>query len=494
VTALRDLRKLASESLIYGVPGIVLRFLSAFLVPLYTRVFTPAEYGVVGLVSSVQALLALVAMLALDNSTARWYYDTEDAGDRRSTFASWTWTYLAATTATGAAVFVAAGFLSRAFFGSDAYRYAFQLAAVTLPSAVLSSVLILWFRVQRRAWAAVLTTIAVSVLTILATVVLVAGFHRGIAGVFLGQLIGNAAAVVIAVIFMRSWLSPRWFRWSRIRSMLGYGLPLIPAGLGYWMINLSDRFFVNQFRTTGEVGLYTVAGGIAAVTYLGTSAFQMAWGPFAFAIHQRPHAKQVFANALLGYSWVACLAASAVSILAPEVIRVLATERYAGASIAVPTLAFSYVMYGAYYIAAIGPGIVKRTQPVGMAVTLAALVNILLNLLLIPSLGIVGAGTSTMLSFALMAAYLFARSQSLYPIPYRFAPVVGLAICSFVVSTGAERWQPSSLWLGVVGKVALLSLFVPAAFLFKFLTISHARALLRGSSTPPEADESQHTP
>jgi O-antigen/teichoic acid export membrane protein len=488
VTALRDLRRLASESLIYGVPGIVLRFLSAFLVPLYTRVFSPAEYGVVGLVSSVQALLALVTVLALDNSAARWYYETEDRDDRKTTFASWTWTYLAATTATGAAVFAASGFLSRSIFGSDTYRYVFQLAAATLPSAVLSSVLILWFRVQRRAWAAVLTTIAISALTILATIVLVAGLHRGIAGVFLGQLIGNAAAVVIAVVLMRSWLSPRWFRWRRLRSMLGYGLPLIPAGLGYWMINLSDRFFVNQFRTTGEVGLYTVAGGIAAVTYLGTSAFQMAWGPFAFAIHKRPHAKQVFANALLGYAWVGCLAASAVSILAPEAIRVLATERYAGASIAVPTLAFSYVMYGAYYIAAIGPGIVKRTRPVGTAVTLAAFVNILLNLLLIPSLGIVGAGTSTMLSFALMAAYLFSRSQSLYPIPYRFAPVIGLTICSFVVSTVAERWQPSSLWLGAAGKVALLNLFVPAAFLFRFLTIDDARRLLRRPSTETATD------
>ncbi len=137
MTPRRDLRKLASDSLIYGIPGIVLRFLTAFLVPLYTRVFSPAQYGTRHLVTSTVALLLVVTVLALDNSTYRWYYDSEDLSDRKTTFSSWTWAYLLTSLVAGLAVFVTSGWLAQIILGSRAYQYVFQLAAATIPASVL---------------------------------------------------------------------------------------------------------------------------------------------------------------------------------------------------------------------------------------------------------------------------------------------------------------------------------------------------------------------
>ena len=85
---------------------------------------------------------------------------------------------------------------------------------------------------------------------------------------------------------MRDWLRPKWFKRDRLAAMLRYALPLIPAALGFWVINISDRYLLNLLASKAEVGMYQVAYSVAAITALVTSAFQTAWSPFAYSIYK----------------------------------------------------------------------------------------------------------------------------------------------------------------------------------------------------------------
>ena len=157
----------------------------------------------------------------------------------------------------------------------------------------------------------------------------------------------------------------------------------------------------------------------------------------------------------------------------------MATEQYVGASTVVGPLAFSYVMMGLVYIAAIGPGIVKTTAPIGIAVAFAAALNIALNFLLVPNYGKEGAAVATLISQSAVPIYLFYRSQQMYPIPYRFGPAVGLVVLAWILIWIGSSWQFDSLWVGVIAKLALVSLFIPALFLFKIVTPTQALRLFR---------------
>ena len=480
----KRLRQLASESLVYGLSGVLSRFLSFFLVPVYTRIFTPEDYGVMSLVTTTMAVVSIFAVLALDNSAHRWYWDSEATDDRKATLASWAWCQLLLSCLLALAICGASHQIAQIIVGrGDAALY-FQLTALALPLTVLSGVTTNWLRMQRRAWATVAFTLAISVLNITLTVILVVVLRRGLTGVYAAQLATAFAATLLSGFLLRDWVHPRHFRQGRLREMLRYALPIIPSAIALWVLNLSGRYFVQYFGTTSQVGLYQVAGAIAGVVALATGAFQQAWAPFAMSIHKQALAREVYANVLLTYTWLACLASTAISLLAPEAIGLLATDRYLGASTAVSYLAFSYVMIGLGYIAALGPSLAMTTRPIGIAVTCGAVLNLGLSAILVPRMGKEGAALSTLLSQSVVPIYLFYRSQQLYYVPYRFGPMLG----TFALSAGllllAGAWRPDTLIAAIAGKAAVLAVFIPAAFLLRIVTLSQVQQLLHDHLAP----------
>lgn len=91
------IRQLASESLVYSFFGLVNKpsALAALLMPLYTRIFTPQEYGIISLIVALTAFLNILVVAGLDNSAGRWFYDSHENTDRKSTISSWFWCQLA---------------------------------------------------------------------------------------------------------------------------------------------------------------------------------------------------------------------------------------------------------------------------------------------------------------------------------------------------------------------------------------------------------------
>lgn len=474
---LKYFRQLISETAVYGLASTATRFLSIFLVPIYTRIFSPEDYGVMSLVNSTLVIVSIFVVLALDNSASRWYWESEETGDRKSTIASWAWCQLPVSSAFALLIIISADWLGRVIVERpDAGQY-FRLAALTLPLGVLGGILTCWLRMQRRPWVTVAYMLGTNILTILLTILFVVYLRWGLSGIYLGQIVSLACGSLISVYLLRDWVSPRYYNWERLREMLRFALPLIPAALAFWIVNFSDRYFVQVYTTTEEVGLYQVGSSLAAFVALITGSFQLAWGPFAMSIHKREDARQVYANVFLAYIWLCSLVCSALTLFAPEAIRILATEKYSGAASVVGFLSFSYMMIGLSYIAAVGPMIAKTSGPTGIAVTVAAALNILLNFLLVPRIGKTGSALATLLAQTVNPLFLFWFAQRLYPIPYRFkAGLALLAFAALVIWLGGN-WQFGSLWLALACKALLLATFIPALFVLRIVTRSHMQRL-----------------
>lgn len=475
---LSRLRALLSDSVVYGLSGVISRFIGILLVPVYTRLFTPEDYGVLSLVASSLAVVSIFVGLGLDNSAHRWYWDTEDNIDRRRTISSWAWCQLVTATVFGLGVYASAEYLGQRVIGrSDAAIY-FRIAAVTLPLTVLGTVANNWFRMQRRPWATTIYALATNLVIVALTLLLVVKLRRGLWGVYAGQAIGFGIGSVVAAILLRDWIAPRLVDLARLRQMLRYALPLIPAGLAYWVTGFADRYFVQAYTNTAQVGLYSVGSSLAAGVALITGAFQQAWGPFALSIHTQPDARRTYATVFLFYLWVAGVISAALSLFAPEILRLLATKQYAGASPVVGVLALSYVMIGLTYIAATGPAIAKRTGPTGIAMTAAAILNVILNFALVPRFGKVGSAVATLIAQSLTPIYIFYRSQQLYRIPYRFGAGAAMVITTLTVIAIGAQIASSSLAVAVLLKAGLLALFVPLFFLLELATPKQVSGLL----------------
>lgn len=447
----RHLLSLLGDSAVYGLSGVASSVLAFALVPVYTRTFSPSDYGVLSVVTSVTALLASVSVLALDSATQRWFFDTTDDEDRRTTVATWAWCQLACASGLLLLLAVLAGPLTQALGLPTKAAGLLRLSALAVPLSVGATVAVNWFRMRRRPWGAVGIGVGLAAVSAVLSVLLVVALDRGLTGLLLGQVLGQATILVVAVAVMRrGWLDPRRVRRVRGAAMLRYSLPLVPASVATWVVQLMDRSLVQGFRGEHEAGLYALGCSLGALVALGTTAFQLAWGPFALALaaESPDSAGPVFGRLLLVYVWAAGLLAALASALAPWAVATVAPGSYAGAATVVGPIAFSYLLVGLTYVAATGPTLARTTSPIAVGTTLAAIATISLNLLLIPPLGRNGAAVATLLSWAIVPAWVFWRGQKLLHLPFPFTRAVAVgallasaAVLAHLVSPGRGAWD-----------------------------------------------------
>jgi O-antigen/teichoic acid export membrane protein len=187
------------------------------------------------------------------------------------------------------------------------------------------------------------------------------------------------------------------------------------------------------FRTRAEVGYYVLAYKVAQVMQVAVAAFSMGWAPLRYRISERPDAAQVYQRLTNHYVLAASVLTVAVAVYAREIVSLIAPPSYAPAAAIVPLITFAYALYGLYVLMVTGMGITKRTVPMAWIVSVAAVVNIGLNIALIPAWGIRAAAVTTVLADAIMVGGGWLYSQRVYPIPYDWKRIARVVIVGAVV-------------------------------------------------------------
>lgn len=459
---LSQLRKLAGHSLIYSLVNALTKFINFLLLPLYTRLLSESEYGTQDLVLTTISLIGIVSVLGMDAAGHRWYWDSEDPILRKRTISSWVWCQLSLTFIFATAIWLLADVFAAQIIENQSAALYFRLAAIgQFLLSALPDILRNWLRLQQRPQTMMFFTLGTSLLAILTTVLFVAGFRWGLFGVFAAPLLSQGVATLVAIWLMGDWLNPKHASWAHLRGMLGYSLPLVPASLAFWVVSLSDRYFVQAYGSTDEVGLYSVGARLATVVVLLTTGFQQAWGPFSMSIRQRPDANKTYAQVLLLYVWLGCVLCLALTLFAPNfVLLATAGGRWIDAAPVIGPLAFSFVMIGLQAIAGLGLEITKKSASIASAFILAAVLNIVFNFLLVPSFGKIGSAWATLLAQSVIPIVLFYQSQRAYPIPYPFGKAMLLFGLAFGLAFGGGALQLADagrtlllkavLWLGFV--------------------------------------------
>ncbi len=441
------LKKLTRESVVYGLGQAVGRGLQMVLVPVFTRVFRPEEYGVIDVLALVTSIAAFLIVMGTDVALARFFYEQSDSEARRtlvSTLAVWR---LGLALSSAALLWLAAPWLSSLILASPDYVKYVRIAALSLPFTVFvffqNDVLRVTFQPWKFIALNVLDTVAVAGLSIL----FVIGMHRQVSGVFYARLAGDAIAFLVGLVLIRHMIVWR-FRADLLRQVLSFGVPLVPASVAFWAISYADRWFLVRYTDLTAVGVYAVAVKLGTLMMLLISAFQLAWGPFAYAHAHEPHAGRLFARVLTIYTAVASGLALLLGLVAPEALQWLVPTSYQGAAVPGTLLAFGVVAYGGYGVAGIGANLAKRTEFQVWAALTAALVTISSAWLLVGSLRLTGVALATLAGFVSSAILLYVFSQRVHPFPHcgqRSLSLFGLALLGWAIATtGAAAFESSS--------------------------------------------------
>lgn len=462
---LKHLKQLAGDSLIYGLSGIVSKMIGIFLVPIYTRLFLPQDYGIINLINTTFFLLSLLVVSSLDNSFARWFYDSKEEKDHKKSFGSYIWYQIIVAVIISLLIIIASPWISKTFFKEAGKPIYFILPAISLLTNILPVALINWYRVHLRPVATVIFTIAQTITTIGLTVLFVIVFRWHITGVFAALTITSAVFSIVVIFQLKGWLSFKYFNKERFRAMFKFALPFIPAALSYWLLNNTDAYFITYFtKSTAEVGLFGIGAMMASVLSLFTGAFQQAWGPFAFSIIDNPDAKKIYSNVFLLYGYIMGLLAALLMLFAPEALMIFTTPEYYDSAWVAGILGYNLVLIGFSYIAIIGISIKKSTAPYGMAMLYATIITIILNIILIPKYGKEGSALATVFAQILVPAYLFYIGQKVYPIRYKFAEVIIVTITLLGVVIGIRFIEFDNLTTQIFVKVFITILLIAVVF------------------------------
>jgi O-antigen/teichoic acid export membrane protein len=466
-----QLRRLGRHSAIYGIGGLVSRVIAVLLLPVYTRYLTPADYGTIETLLALTTVMGLILRAGITSAFFRFYFDVDDDAGRLRVLRTSFWFTMGGGTLGLLLLLALADPVSSLLFGTDDAANLVRASGVALWATVNYEQLTALFRVEERSVAFVSASLANVFLTIGLTLLLVVALEKGPLGVIVGNFSGTLIVYLALLGYRREQLGFQFDR-GLLREMNRFGLPLVPTALFLWMTNFSDRFFLVWLADVAEAGLYSVGVRIASAMVLLLTAFRMAWPAFAYSIRDEGEARRTYAFVLTYLTVVTAWVALALTLLSPWLVDLLAADQFAESSRVVGPLAFSTVAYAAYVVIAIGVGRARRTQFNWVVTGLAAVVNVLLNLLLIPPYGMMGAAIATVAAYSTMAIAMAWWSQRIYPVPYqwrRVATATAAAVGLAAIGKG--------LGGGIAAAIALTALYLPVLLALGFTNPGERRRL-----------------
>jgi O-antigen/teichoic acid export membrane protein len=411
------MRKLLANIATYGLGDFLTKGSIFFTLPIYTRLLSVSEFGTWNLILTTSGIVQTIFALGGDVVYLRFFFTAKDDADRQLITSTW-FGFLALWTLS--LVLLGLPFVETFSYwvtGDTLYAPLILLALVNLPLTLMNTlsaqVLVNQFRARDAVRLNVLATILVIVFNILAAL------RFGVLGFFLASLFTNLIMITIRLWTIRSLLRFR-FSSNLLRQMVAYGVPIVPGSLAFWVFASSDRLLLSKLSSLEQVGLYAIANQIANGLALFISSLQQAWTPQAIEIYEKQpeHASRIYGQ-ILSYILLAFgLLSVIMAAVGREMIMLLSSPAYYAASQAIGPLALGFVFFAGAQVTYLGITVKKKTHLLAIVPWGAALVNIILNLLLIPRFGYIATAWSTAAAYAvLMLSYLFV-SQRYFPVLY----------------------------------------------------------------------------
>jgi O-antigen/teichoic acid export membrane protein len=425
-------RRLARDSVLYAIGTVAARAVSILMLPLYTRFLTPEDYGVLYL---LQVTLDVVAILVAEGTTAgvlRFYFKSPDTRERH-VLLSTTFLLLLLLHAVGAALVLAAapGIWQVVLRGSGSAELV-RIAGVSLFLQALLPVPLLFLQARQRAGAYTAVMVARLLVNVALNVFFLVGLGMGVKGMLLGGLLANAIVGVPVAGWMLRRTGIRIQR--RVVAMIRrFGVPYQFAIAASFLLTFGDRFILQAFRGTAEVGLYALAYQFGLMmTAITATPFLNAWAPMAHQSAARSEAERdgMFNAGLFGMSAVSVTVAMTIGVMARPVVSILTTEAFAPAAALIPIVVMGYLFNNGYWLFTTAIDISERTKYVSYANWISAGVAMMLYFLLIPPYGAFGAAWATVLSLAVRCGLAYGWAQRVYPIGWRFREAALLLLLS----------------------------------------------------------------
>jgi len=469
------LRRLATTGAAYTAASIVSKLIAVALLPLYTRYLSPADYGAAEVMFAAVVSASIVVRFGTIEALLRFYYkdDEDPAAVVATSFAALFWF----STVAALIALPFAGPISEALLDRSAPGLA-RISIGGLWVLTMVEYLLTLFRLEERARAYFVTTIVNVFLAIGLTVVLVVGAGEGARGLLIGSYASGALVALVLIVLQRRRLS-LWIEGPLLRRMTRFGLPTMPAELSLYLLNFVDRIVIVRSAGLAEAGLYSLAVKFAQAVNVLVRGFQLAWPPLAYSIRDDGEARRTYAAVVTWFVTGCAFVVTGMWLFSRWIVRILADPKFFDSYEAIGLIATGVTLYALYMVLVVILGRTGRTE-FNFPATIAALIaNLALNLALVPSLGIVGAGLALVASYIVVVALMYAFTQRLFPVPYEWGRLARVVLVSTALVGAAELLLPTEGFVGFLTRVVFWFAYPAVLLLTGFFTAEERGWLAR---------------
>ena len=497
-----NVRRIFGHLLVYGSADVAILATTFLLLPVYTRVLSPSDYGVLALVLVLEAVLKPVYRWGLDTSFLRLHYDCRSDEERRRLAGTIILFLIGANGGLTLLLLGLAPTINGALFGGQNHVTTLSLLFANgfIGSFIFLPLTRLQIQEKSRAYATL--TFVRSLGTIVLRLVFVVGLRWNVTGIVLADVMISTlmvAGLSRSINTMTTWRFSR----SVARKMLQFGLPRASQGILHQGMAMSDRFFLTLYFPLEQVGVYLIGISIASVVKLYPAAFNTAWMPFAFDSMRRSDAPRLFGR-LASYAFaVLSFLTLALACLAGPVVELMTPNAFHAAARVVPLLALGMAIQSTSILLSTSINVAKRTHAYPIATAVGGSVSLGGYFLLIPQWGLFGAAASVVAGQIVFVATLSYFAQRYYAIRYewgRLAMTAGVAIALYGIMAIVA---PASIGTALSVGLALVATYPVALVVLGFFKAQELReirqllASLRGtmvaekraSSAPDESEK-----
>jgi O-antigen/teichoic acid export membrane protein len=477
------LKRLVTAGAAYQASDLAAKAVAVFTLPLYTRHLTRADYGAAETLLTAVILTSIVLRLGVGEAFVRFYFDDDDHA-RRDRIAATTVIAVALTTSVAALVGVGlAGPLSTLVLG---YRDAtlVSIAIVGLWAFTNLEIAYALLRVDERARAYMTASLTNTALTIVTTIVLVVFDHDGARGLLVANF-GSSAVVLLGLWWtLRRRIATPLRGHGRIdlRAMLRFGLPTVPADAIVYALQVTDRAYLFRTQSHAAAGVYSIALKLATVVFVAVRGFQYAWPPLAYSVSDDDDAARLYSLVTTYYVLATGFVVTGVTLLGRWLVRLLSAPAFHGAYRALPWLALGWALYGLFLVFVVIAGRARVTTRNLPAAAAGLVVNIVCLVLLVPTLGIAGAGLALCAAYAVMLIVMYWLTRSLFRVGFEWSRLARLVLLLGGVAVAGELLLPTHGLAGLLERLVALALVPPALWALRFFTpreVARGRELLR---------------
>jgi len=438
-------RKSAFDTIIIGAATFVQFLVGLFIMPLISKTMGAEGYGVWSQVTATVSLILPFTSLGLGNALVRFMAAEKRREEIQEGFYSVIIVLFAINLVAALIVIIFANPLAAHFF-NGAVQVVRLTGIIVILVTMVENYLLLIRTFQQVKTISVFLTAETCLFTGLTAFFVFQGY--GILYVVYVFMTIKALEFVVLFFMIRAKIGLKWPRFSRLKEFLSFGIPLTPRVMAYWLINVSDRYIISFFLGATSLGIYAAGYNLGNIPYAITAILTyvlMATLPQLYDEGRIDEVKTHLRYNLKYFLAIAIPFLFGASILGEAVLRLFSTAEIAsGGHVIVPLVALAVTLLSIHNIVWNILLLVKKTRALVVVWIIAAVLNIGLNLLLVPAIGIIGSAISTLIAQALSTGVIsyYAFKEFTFPIDWLF--IIKSLAASAVMSAAVWLMRPQS--------------------------------------------------